>query len=225
MMNQNYKYLIILILIILANSLKAEVDTTKSKIEFEINSEFLLGQSIFITQEDVVNLNRTYGLGIQVGYELNQSHVIKIGIAFNKSFYDFRIVKRNLISSSGQLVDIQEYKEVVNISNASLGFIYSVKIENNFFLDFEILSFRLFSEQRKRENLPTYQNEGLIERGINLATDEYYLGLRTRCKYSINSHVKLGINLLFSNEKINLSDINNDSKFNLFWGTSISYKI
>lgn len=225
MIDQNYKYLFILILLILINPLKAEVDTTKNKIEFEINSEFLLGQSFFITQKDVVNLNRTYGFGVQVGYELNQSHVIKLGIGFNKSLYDYRIVKRNLISASGQLVDIQEYKEVVNITNASFGLIFSSKIENNFFVDFEILSFRLLGEQRKRENFDTYKNEGLIERGINFATDEYFFGLKTRFKYSINSHFKLGVNLLISNEKINLPDIINDSKFNMFWGTSIAYEI
>lgn len=226
MIISNTKYLIILILLFSVNLLTAEIDTTLNKIDFEFNSEILLGQSMFITQENVVNLNRTYGLGIQVGYQLKQSQFIKIDVGLNKSFYNYRIVRKNVTSPSGQLVDSEEYKEEVNILNASFGIIYSVEIENDFFLDFEILSFKLINEGRRRSsNFGTFQNEGLVERGINLATDAMHFGFKSRCKYSINSHIKLGINLLISDERINLPDINNDSKFNLFLGTSIAYTI
>lgn len=180
---------------------------------------------MLLSQDDVENLNRTYGIGLQVGYLLKEAQYLKIGVALNQSFYDYRIVKRNVTSPSGQLADVEEYQEKINISNASFGVIYSIEIENNFFLDFEVLSFSIKNEDRRRTGFKIHQKEGLIERGISYATDQNYFGFKTRIYYSINPHFKIGVNLLISNERINLPDIINDSKFNLFLGTSIAYKI
>lgn len=207
-------------------TIKAEIDTTLNKFEFEINSEFRMGQSIFITQENVVNLNRKYGLGIHVGHQIKPSHFIKLGISLNRAYYDYRIVKKNSISPSGKLIDLETYKEEINVSNVSFGIMYSIEIEGDFYIDFEVLAFNIVSEDKSRTDIDNFQTDGsIVSKGNRLHHKQKLFGFKNRYRYSISSHIKLGVNLLISNERISLPSIVNDSKFNLYLGISIAYKI
>jgi len=201
-----------------------DIDSTYKKFGIELDARYLVGTTPFIDQECVTSKHYQYALGLNMNYAIKPSHKIKLGLAVNYSGFDYRIIKRDLLTSMGELFDREDYKEITKLKRGTVELSYATLIAPKSWLEFGVMGFKVLNEAKERIS-ESYESSEIVFAGIDHSTNGYNFGFNAKYKYELSSHFDIGFIIQFSNENIRNYEIYEETKNNSFVGTGVSFKL
>ena len=225
MHRKEIKFFFISLIFLSSLQINGQSDSLAKKLHLEIELGGLLGQSILLEDTDVSNINYKLNTGTYLAYKINSTSAVKIGYQYSRSFYDYRIINRNVPTINGTFESQELFKEDISFTLSSLNLSYEYSIGSRSSILMGFAANKILSEKGKREGVLVASSEGLLFEGIDYSTDDFYYGLNFAYSFRVlkKPFIRFSINL--SNENIVVPRISGESNINLLSGLLVAYQL